>query len=117
MPPLAASSSGPGSPDYLLPEEVAKLLRLSSKSVYRLAAEDPTVPVLRLGRTVRFPRERLFRWLKAREQGPGRPRQRTREPVSSRAQMLGKQAGADPNTGPCANLCATEAHQKPGRRP
>src|SRR5687767_14971692 len=60
-------------PDYLLPEEVAALLRVSPKSVYRWAKEDASMPVLRMGKgkgaTVRFPRERLERWLREREQG------------------------------------------------
>lgn len=59
---------------YLVPEEVAALLRLSVKSVYRLAKTEPTLPVLRIGGSIRFPRERLERWLRDREQGPGRPR-------------------------------------------
>lgn len=75
-------------PEYLMPAEVAALLRLSVKSIYRLADEDPTMPALRLssgtgglvtdklGRerraavTLRFHAERLRRWLRDREQGP-----------------------------------------------
>src|SRR5215467_11629927 len=54
---------------YLTPKEVADLLRVSEKSVYRWAKDDPSMPMLRLGGTVRFPRERLERWLRDREQG------------------------------------------------
>jgi excisionase family DNA binding protein len=57
---------------YLTPTEVAEMLQLSAKSIYRLAKADPTMPMLKLGGTVRFPRERLERWLRDREQG--RPR-------------------------------------------
>jgi excisionase family DNA binding protein len=59
-------------PSYLVPQEVADLLRLSVKSVYRVAANNPDMPMLKIGGSVRFPRERLERWLRDREQG--RPR-------------------------------------------
>lgn len=54
---------------YLTPAEVADLLRVSVKTVYRLAAQEPTMPMLKLGGSVRFPRERLLRWLDQRTQG------------------------------------------------
>ena len=57
---------------YLTPGQVADMLQLSAKSIYRLAKEDATMPMLKLGGAVRFPRERLERWLHQREQG--RPR-------------------------------------------
>jgi len=57
---------------YLTPDQVAEMLQLSAKSVYRLAKADATMPMLKLGASVRFPRERLERWLQQREQG--RPR-------------------------------------------
>ena len=60
--------------EYLTAEEVATLLQASPKTVYRIAKLDPTMPMLKLGGLVRFPRERLERWLRAREQG--RPLQR-----------------------------------------
>lgn len=60
---------------YLTADQVGKqLLQLSAKSVYRLAKADPTMPMLKIGGTVRFPRERLERWLRDREQG--RPQMR-----------------------------------------
>ena len=34
---------------YLTPKEVADLLRVSEKSVYRWAKDDPSMPMLRLG--------------------------------------------------------------------
>ena len=60
---------------YLTPGQVAEMLQLSAKSVYRLAKADPTLPMLKLGGAVRFPRERLERWLRDREQGPRMRRQ------------------------------------------
>lgn len=61
-------------PEYLTVDEVAELLRVSPATVYRLAKNDATLPVLRLSGLMRFPRERLARWLRDREQGQGRPR-------------------------------------------
>jgi excisionase family DNA binding protein len=59
---------------YLTAEQVGELLQLSAKSIYRLAKADPTLPMLKLGGAVRFPRERLERWLRDREQGTPRTR-------------------------------------------
>jgi excisionase family DNA binding protein len=50
-------------PVYLTALEVGQLLRLSAKSVYRLVKDDPSMPAIRLGGTVRFPRSMLLRWL------------------------------------------------------
>jgi excisionase family DNA binding protein len=75
--------SQPTTATYLLPAEVADLLRLSTKSIYRLAAQDATMPVLRLGGTLRFPRERLLLWLRSREQGRAQPRQLTNSQLFS----------------------------------
>ena len=58
--------------EYLTASQVAELLQVSEKSVYRWAKEEPTFPVLRIAGTVRFPRERLLRWFRQREQGQGR---------------------------------------------
>jgi excisionase family DNA binding protein len=55
-------------------EQVADLLQVSAKSIYRWIKDDPTLPALRIGGTVRFHRERLQRWLRAREQGAPRMR-------------------------------------------
>ena len=60
------------SPRYLTAAQVAEWLQVSEKTVFRWAAADPTMPALRIGGTVRFPEERLQRWLRDREQG--RPR-------------------------------------------
>jgi excisionase family DNA binding protein len=50
---------------YLTPAEVAEMLKVSVKTVSRWALEDPSMPVTRLGRTVRFEAEALERWLRA----------------------------------------------------
>jgi excisionase family DNA binding protein len=65
--------------EYLTADEVAGILKLSPKTIYRLAKTDPTLPMLKLGGAVRFPRERLLRWLATREQG----HRRTRHPLYS----------------------------------
>jgi excisionase family DNA binding protein len=74
---------------YLTAAQIAELLQVSAKSVYRWAAGDPTFPRLKIGGTVRFPRERVLRWLRDREQGPGRPR--IRRPVRSLGKPLSAQ--------------------------
>lgn len=74
----AQSEALPGStpePAYMTPRELAGLLRVSEPTEYRWASEDATMPALRLGKTVRFPRERLMRWLRDREQGRGQSRE------------------------------------------
>ena len=55
--------------DYLTATQVARWLQVSEKSVYRWAVHDPSMPALRIGGVVRFPRERLERWVRSREQG------------------------------------------------
>ncbi len=62
-----------GQPVYLTPAKVAELLAVSVKTVSRWALEDPSMPVLRRGRVVRFERGRLLAWLARQE-----PRSSTR---------------------------------------
>ena len=45
---------------FLTAGQVAELLQVSEKSVLRWAAADPTMPALRIGRTLRFDRARLL---------------------------------------------------------
>jgi excisionase family DNA binding protein len=48
--------------------EVARLLKLSAKSVHRLVARG-SLPCYRIGRLVRFAPGDVFRWLEARREG------------------------------------------------
>jgi len=61
-------------PLYLTAAQVGRLLQVSEKSVYRWMKTDASMPALRIGGTVRFPRERLERWLRSMEQGQPRIR-------------------------------------------
>jgi excisionase family DNA binding protein len=56
-------------PQYWVAQELAAVVRLSEKSIYRLMKQDPTFPFVRVGGAVRFPRERVLRWLAKRTQG------------------------------------------------
>jgi excisionase family DNA binding protein len=60
-------------PVYLTAEEAAELLRRSVKTLYRLVKLEPSMPALKLGGAVLFPRERLLKWLRDREQGRAHP--------------------------------------------
>lgn len=74
-PALQLADSHPDSrPIYLTADQVGAMLQVSDKSVYRWLKADPTMPALKIAGTVRFPRERLERWLREREQGRARPR-------------------------------------------
>jgi predicted DNA-binding transcriptional regulator AlpA len=61
-------------PDYSLAKEVAEVVRLSEKSIYRIMKTDPTFPHVRISGSVRFPRARVLRWLSKRTQGELRRR-------------------------------------------
>ena len=50
-------------------DDIAKLVNVSPKSIYRLAKTDPTFPMVKVGGAVRFPRERVLKWLARRTQG------------------------------------------------
>ena len=55
---------------YLTPAEVAAMLKVSPKTIYRWSLTDSTMPVVRLGpggHVVRFPREKLMSWLERKE--------------------------------------------------
>jgi len=52
---------------YLTATDLAARLQVSPSTLYRWAARDVTMPVLRLGPgVVRFPAEALEKWLAAR---------------------------------------------------
>ena len=82
---------------YLTPAQVAELLQVSEKSVYRWAKADASMPMLRIGGTVRFPRERLERWLRNREQGP---------PMGRQVRLVTKSEGSAAPPASCAEPCA-----------
>ena len=54
-------------PAYLTALQVADLLQVDEKTVLRWSLQDSSMPVLRRGRVVRFPRERLLAWLERQE--------------------------------------------------
>lgn len=72
------SGSSPPAPMYLTAAQVAARLQVDEKTLYRWASTDPTLPVLRIRvkgarrDTIRFPRERLLKWLRDREHGRAR---------------------------------------------
>jgi excisionase family DNA binding protein len=67
-------------PIYLTARQVADLVRVDEKTVLRWSLQDASMPVLRRGRVVRFPRERLLVWLERQE-----PRAARRQPKQSAA--------------------------------
>ena len=85
---MSTPVSSAGSPVFLTAQQVADLLQVSEKSVLRWAAADATMPALRIGRTLRFDRERLLVWLRTKSQGIGR----------RRAQKRAHEEGAQPAT-------------------
>jgi len=101
--PLVLQSS-PG--DYLTPDEFAALLKVSRKSVLRWARDDATMPVLHIGGTVRFPRERLLRWLRDREQGIGARARQAGKQVHGAAQPAEVVSIASASAASCADPCA-----------
>jgi excisionase family DNA binding protein len=49
---------------YLTPSDVARILRVHPRTVLRLAQQDATMPVTRLGpRLIRFEKTAFYRWL------------------------------------------------------
>ena len=54
---------------YFKAEDIGKIVNLSIKTVYRMAQQDPTFPSVRVGGSIRFPRDRVLRWFRDREQG------------------------------------------------
>jgi predicted DNA-binding transcriptional regulator AlpA len=64
-------------PIYDKADDIGKIVKLSVKTIYRLSAADPTFPSIKIGGSIRFPRERVIRWFRAREQGRAHQRQET----------------------------------------
>jgi len=52
---------------YLTAAQVAEIVQVDSKTILRWSLEDASMPVLRRGRVVRFPRERVLAWLERQE--------------------------------------------------
>ncbi len=48
---------------YLTPAQVASMLKVNPKTVLRWAAQDASMPVIRLSRVIRFEQDALLRWL------------------------------------------------------
>jgi excisionase family DNA binding protein len=71
--------------DWLTVSQVAEMLDVDEKTVTRWSRADPTMPVLRRGRVVRFRRDLLDCWLEA--QLPRKARQRT---ASAPSEQLSK---------------------------
>jgi excisionase family DNA binding protein len=95
--------NGKSEPEYMTGQEVATMLQVSVKSVWRWADKDRSMPVLKIGGTVRFPRERLLRWLQRREQGTGRAKQPDNL-LRSQPEPLDRQGNSLPGVRRCARL-------------
>jgi predicted DNA-binding transcriptional regulator AlpA len=61
--------SEPGGISYDKAEEIGKIVKLSAKTIYRIAASDPSFPCTKIGGSLRFPRDKVLRWLAQRTQG------------------------------------------------
>lgn len=82
---------------YLKPREVAKILQVSVKSLYRWVRDPRSrLPVVRIGGTLRFSRPSLERWLQAEEQRGLRMRKRVLSVVKSGPSGAGNGRCADP---------------------
>src|SRR2546428_10174834 len=80
--------------EYLTAGQIAELLQVSEKSVYRWAAGDPTFPMLKIGGTVRFPRQRPIYCRRKREQGVWRPGMRQPVRPATKSPRSTARAGA-----------------------
>jgi len=107
-PDAQAEARTSGLEPYLRPQQVADLLQVHVKSIYRWAETDPTMPALRTGGLVRFPRDRVVAWLRSREQGAGRRRQ-SRKRMLSPAEVSPLRAVGESDSAPCAHSCAQPA--------
>ena len=96
---------------YLSCEQVAVMLQVSKKSVFRWARNDPSMPCLRIGGTVRFPQAQLCRWLAARQQGQGKAR-RSSQPLPPTARSLDPRGNGAAQGAACANSCANRSGKR-----
>lgn len=93
--------NGKDEPEYLTGQEVAMMLQVSVKTIWRWVKLDPTMPALTFGHTVRFHRIRLLAWLKTREQGAGRGK-RLQEPLHLHSKQTEKLEQSLTVSSPCA---------------
>jgi excisionase family DNA binding protein len=56
----------------LTPKELAHYLRLNQQTIYRMVARGD-IPVIRIGRTVRFRKAVIDDWLNAKTEGKEKP--------------------------------------------
>jgi excisionase family DNA binding protein len=66
-------------PEYLTPDDVAVMLKVSTRTLARWERTHATMPVTRFGRTVRFEREALLAWLNRQMPRAARKAQRRAE--------------------------------------
>jgi excisionase family DNA binding protein len=69
--------------DWLTPKQVADWLHVSTKVIYRLAADDPTFPAIKVTNILRIRRSRLERWLETHKSTPPAPKRFTKPVTSS----------------------------------
>jgi excisionase family DNA binding protein len=62
------SKSTQATPIFLTVSEAAKLLRITTRSIYQMIAES-RIPYRRVGRAVRFEQTELMEWTKAQANG------------------------------------------------
>jgi predicted DNA-binding transcriptional regulator AlpA len=62
--------------ELLTMKQIAQDAKLSAKTMYRVASEDPTFPAVRIGGTLRVRRGRWKKWLEQQTQGAAQPRGR-----------------------------------------
>ena len=72
-------------PVLLRMEEAARLAGLSRSTAYQLAASG-ALPVVRIGRSIRVPREALLAWVDQLSDGGGHQRRHVSEAPSTDAQ-------------------------------
>ena len=65
--PLQIAARASESASYLTVFQVADLLQVDPKTITRWSRQDPSMPVLRRGRVLRFPRVPLLAWLERQQ--------------------------------------------------
>jgi len=70
-------SESAATPEYLTVSQVAVMIGVDTKTITRWSRTDPSMPVLRRGRVVRFHRLRVLDWLQRQEPRASRKLQHT----------------------------------------